>query len=215
MKKQHFILILSIFLVGMAKAQVDTTQPDNTTVQEPKSQNNNQGTKRASSDFKIYGGLSVSTIILSGSDAEAAFSSGYALGASYRKGKYSYWEIGANYNGSVVGFEDALRTDKTLEFRQLNFPVTVGLNILGGTGRVLGVRAFGGVVPGVITEVLSNPFQLSKNDFNEFQMGGRLGVGVDVLFLFVEMDYTYGFLDMLQDQGSNLSQVNFLVGFRF
>jgi hypothetical protein len=46
-------------------------------------------------------------------------------------------------------------------------------------------------------------------------MGGRLGVGVDVLFLFVELDYTYGFLDMLQDQGSNLSQVNFVLGFRF
>jgi hypothetical protein len=52
---------------------------------------------------------------------------------------------------------------------------------------VLGIRAFGGVVPGVITEVLDNPFDLSKGDFNEFQMGGRLGVGVDVLFLFVEI----------------------------
>jgi hypothetical protein len=80
---------------------------------------------------------------------------------------------------------------------------------------VLGVRPFVGLVPGVITKVLPNSFDLSMDDINAFQMGGRLGVGVDVLFLFVEIDYTYGFLDMLQDQGSNLSQVNFLLGFRF
>lgn len=215
MKKHHILLILSIFLVQIAGAQVDTTQKDNTVVQEPKVQNNKQGSERGSSDFKVYGGLSVSSIILSSSEVESAYSSGYALGASYRKGKFFYWEVGANYNGSVVGFEDVLKSEKTLEFRQLNFPVTAGLNILGGTGRVLGIRAFGGVVPGVITEVLSNPFELSKSDFNEFQMGGRLGVGVDVLFLFVEMDYTYGLIDMLQAQGSNLSQVNLLVGFRF
>ena len=80
---------------------------------------------------------------------------------------------------------------------------------------MLGIRAFAGVVPGVITKVLPNSFELSISDFNEFQMDGRLGVGVDVLFLFIEIDYTYGFLDLLQDQGSKLSQMNFLLGFRF
>jgi hypothetical protein len=42
------------------------------------------------------------------SEAEPAYSAGYALGASYRRGKYFYWEIGANYNGTVVGFENVL-----------------------------------------------------------------------------------------------------------
>ena len=215
MKKHYILLILSIFLVQITWAQIDSLQTNTPVVQEPEIQDDNKKVKRRVSDFKVYGGLSVSSILLSDSEAESAYSAGYALGASYRRGKYFYWEIGANFNGSVVGFEDVLKSEKTLEFRQLNFPVTVGLNILGETSRVLGIRAFAGGVPGVITKVLSNPFELSISDFNEFQMGGRLGVGVDVLFLFVEIDYTYGFLDMLQDQGSNLSQVNFLLGFRF
>ena len=215
MKKHYVLLILSIFLVQITWAQIDSLQTETTVVQEPEIKVDNKKVKRRVSDFKVYGGLSVSSILLSDSEAESAYSAGYALGASYRRGKYFYWEIGANFNGSVVGFENVLQSEKTLQFRQFNFPVTVGLNILGETRRVLGIRAFAGVVPGVITKVLSNPFELSINDFNEFQMGGRLGVGVDVLFLFVEIDYTYGFLDMLQDQGSNLSQVNFLLGFRF
>ena len=215
MKKHHILLILSIFLVQITWAQIDSLQTDASAVQEPEIQDDNKKVKRWVSDFKVYGGLSVSSILLSGSGVESAYSAGYAFGASYRRGKYFYWEIGANFNGAVVGFEDVLYSGKTLEFRQLNFPLTVGLNILGETRRVLGIRAFAGVVPGVITKVPSNSFQLSISDFNEFQMGGRLGLGVDVLFLFVELDYTYGFLDMLQDQGSNLSQVNFLLGFRF
>ena len=215
MKKHYILLILSIFLVQITWAQTDSLQTDTTVVQEPEIQDDNKKVKRRVSDFKVYGGLSVSSILLSGSDAESAYSAGYALGASYRRGKHFYWEIGANFNGAVVGFENVLESENTLEFRQFNFPVTGGLNILGETGRVLGIRAFVGVVPGVITKVLPNPFDLSISDFNEFQMGGRLGVGVDVLFLFVEIDYTYGFLDMLQDQGSNLSQVNFVLGFRF
>jgi len=213
MKKHHILLILSLFLVQISWAQTDSLQTDTPVVQEPEIQDDNKKAKRRVSDFKVYGGLSASSILLSG--AESPYSAGYALGVSYRRGKYFYWEIGANFNGSVVGFEDVLDSGETLEFRQFNFPVTSGLNILGGTGRVLGVRAFVGMVPGVITKVLPNPFELSISDFNEFQMGGRLGVGVDVLFLFIEVDYTYGFLDMLQDQGSNLSQVNFILGFRF
>jgi hypothetical protein len=215
MKKHNILLILSIFLVQITWAQIDSLQTDTTVVQEPEIQDDNKKVKKRVSDFKVYGGLSVSSILLSGSEAESAYSAGYALGASYRRGKYFYWEIGANFNGAVVGFEDVLYSEKTLEFRQFNFPLTGGLNILGGASRVLGVRPFAGVVPGVITKVLPNSFDLSMDDINAFQMGGRLGVGVDVLFLFVEIDYTYGFLDMLQDQGSNLSQVNFLLGFRF
>jgi hypothetical protein len=216
MNKYFILLTLSLFLVQIASAQTDSLQTDTTVVQEPKvPDTQKKSSKKGASDFKIYGGLSASSFLSSDSEVESAYSTGYSLGASYRRGKFFYWELGANYNGTVVGFENVLQTEKTLEFRQLNFPVTVGLNFLGGTGRILGIRAFGGVVPGVITEVLDNPFDLSKGDFNEFQMGGRLGVGVDVLFLFVELDYTYGFLDMLQEHSSNLSQVNFVLGFRF
>jgi len=215
MKKHYILLILSIFIVQISWAQIDSLQTNTPVVQEPETQDDNKKVKKRVSDFKVFGGLSVSSILLTGSEAEPAYAAGYALGASYKRGKYFYWEIGANFNGSVVGFEDVLDSEKTLEFRQLNFPVSGGLNILGETGRVVGLRTFVGVVPGVITKVPSNSFDLSISDFNEFQMGGRLGVGVDILFLFVEIDYTYGFLDMLQDQDSNLSQVNFLLGFRF
>jgi hypothetical protein len=80
---------------------------------------------------------------------------------------------------------------------------------------VLGVRLFGGVVPGYIVGIGDNPFNLGEGDFNRFQVAGRVGAGVDVFFLFIEVGYQYGFIDMLKAQDSNLSQVDLRLGFRF
>lgn len=166
------------------------------------------------SDFKIYGGVSTSKILLSNSPYESAYAAGYLLGFSYRKGSFGYWEIGVNYNNSVVSVDDAA-FQENMQIRQLELPLSAGINVLSLTRRVFGLRLFGGVVPGYIVGVSDNPFNLDKDDFNRFQLGGRVGAGVDVLFLFLEVGYQYGFIDLLIDQDSNLSQLDFRLGFRF
>jgi hypothetical protein len=70
-------------------------------------------------------------------------------------------------------------------------------------------------VPGYITHIEDNFFGLAEDDFRRFQFGGRLGVGIDVLFIFVEGGYQYGFIDLLDEENSNLSQLYFVLGFRF
>jgi hypothetical protein len=167
------------------------------------------------SDFKLYGGISASSILLSDSQFESAYAAGYILGFSYKKGRHAYWEIGINLNGTVVALDDPNLLDQNLEFNQIEFPLSVGFNLLGTTRRVLGLRLIGGLVPGVVTKVKENPFDLVKDDFNTFQLGGRLGVGVDVMFLFIEAGYQYGFIDLIQEQDSNLSKLYFVLGFRF
>ena len=102
-----------------------------------------------------------------------------------------------------------------MQIRQLEVPISIGINALSLTRRVLGVRIFGGVVPGYILGIEENPFDLVTDDFNRFQLSGRVGVGVDVLFLFIEGSYQYGFTELLEDQKSNLSQLDLKLGFRF
>ena len=102
-----------------------------------------------------------------------------------------------------------------MQISHLELPLSGGINLLGATRRVLGLRIFGGLVPGYVVRISNNPFGLEKGDFNQFQLGGRVGAGLDVFFLFIEAGYQYGFLDLLTDQNSNLSQLDFRLGFRF
>ncbi|WP_340112130.1 outer membrane beta-barrel protein [Maribellus mangrovi] len=216
MKKLYLPLLVVILINTVAIAQIDSLAEENDIVPDTivKISPEKKSYKRVS-DFKIYGGLTASQILLPKSTYESAYAAGFIAGFSYKRGRFGYWEAGLNYNGSVVALDDVSNAEETMYIRQLELPLTVGLNLLAETRRVLGIRIFGGVVPGYITSIGDNPFDLSLGDFNQFQLGGRLGVGVDVFFLFVEGGYQYGFTDLLKNQGSNLSQLYVLLGFRF
>ena len=216
MKKLYLTLLLLVLFSTWIIAQTDSLAMKNVTVQDTivEKSPEKKSCKRVS-DFKIYGGISASQILLSNSTYESAYSAGFIAGFSYKRGRFGYWEAGLNYNGSVVALDDVSSAEQTMYIRQFELPLSVGLNLLAETRRVLGLRIFGGVVPGYIFSVGDNPFGLSKGNFNQFQLGGHLGVGVDVFFLFVEGGYQYGIMDLLKDQDSNLSQLYVLLGFRF
>lgn len=216
MKKLIPIPLLVLLLNINAVCQIDTLSTEQSAVQDTVvEKGSDEKSYKRVSDFKLYGGVSASQILLSNGAYESAYAAGYLLGISYKKGRYAYWEIGINYNGSVVTLDDVNTLDQNMQIGQLELPLTVGFNLLGATRRVLGLRVFGGVIPGYITSIGDNPFDLAVDDFNRFQLAGRLGLGVDVLFLFLEGGYNYGFVDLLDSQDSNMSQLNFVLGFRF
>ena len=218
MKKQITLLLFAVLFTTVAFAQTDTIPVENTAVQDTVIEESPKKKKyKRVSDFKVYGGVSTSKILLSNSNYESAYAAGYLVGFSYRKGRFGYWEIGLNYNNSTVSLDDdnVNILEDNMQIRQLEVPLSIGINVLSLTRRVLGVRLFGGVVPGYIAGVSDNPFNLVEDDFNRFQLSGRVGVGVDVFFLFIEGGYQYGFMEVLKDQDSNLSQLDLRLGFRF
>lgn len=216
MRKTYFTLLFIVVLSTTTIAQTDSLASGNSIVQDTiVEQSSEKKSYKRASNFKVYGGISASEILLSNSAIESAYAGGFILGLSYKKGRYGYWEIGLNYNGSIVGLESVQALSETMDIRQFELPISAGVNLFAGTERIFGLRLFGGLVPGYITSVGSNQFNLSKDDFNQFQLDGRVGVGVDVLFLFVEGGYQYGIIDLLKEQESHLSQFTFLLGFRF
>jgi hypothetical protein len=216
MKKIYLLPLFTILFSMGVFAQEDSLSTDQVVVQDTliEESPNKKPPKRVS-DFKIYGGVSASTIVLSNSTYESAYAAGYNLGLAYRKGRYGYWELGINFNGSVVALDEVTTLAQNMQISHLELPLSGGINLLGTTRRVLGLRIFGGLVPGYVVRIGDNPFGLEEGDFNRFQLGGRLGVGLDVLFLFIEAGYQYGFIDLLNDQDSNLSQLDLRLGFRF
>jgi hypothetical protein len=211
------LFLFVVFFCHNAKSQTDTITFDNKTPQETivkKTKTKKQ--HRRVSDFRIYGGVSTSKILLSdNSTYESADAAGYNLGFSFRNGRFAYSEMGVNYNNSAVTLGDMSIQEENMQIRQLEVPITFGINALSLIRSALGIRVFGGAVPGYILGVEENPFDLVTDDFNRFQLSGRVGVGVDVLFLFIEGGYQYGFTELLKDQESNLSQLDLKLGFRF
>jgi len=215
MKKLCLGLLTLVLFNLAAYAQVENTTEDKTVAQDSIDNTSKKKEYKHVSEFKFYGGISTSKIVVSDKNFESAYATGYLLGLSYRRGRFGYWEIGVNYNNSVVTLEGENIFEDNFQIRQLELPLTAGVNLLSATRRVLGVRLFGGVVPGYVLSTTANPFNIDEDDFNRFQFSGRAGIGIDVLFLFLEVGYQYGFIDVLENQSSNLSQFDFRIGFRF
>jgi hypothetical protein len=205
------VLILMFLSFQFSIAQTPSDPVSDSVVTEPAKKSHDR-----TSDVKIYAGLTVSQIIESSSTYESGYSTGFNLGVSYRQGRFAYWEIGARYNGSVVLLSKPNETiEETLGIRQVEIPISGGLNLLSPVRRVLGLRLFMGISPGLVISIADNSLDLAKDDFNSFQFSGHAGVGVDIAFLFVEAGIDYGFTDVLVNENSNMTQIFINLGFRF
>jgi hypothetical protein len=148
---------------------------------------------------------------------------GWLVGASYKRGKFFYWELGARYNNPVynlddatIPFDSAQLVDGIFSVRSIDIPATFGINILSITDRILGLRVFIRAVPSFVIGVGDNEINISKDNINAFNVYGELGVGVDIAFLFVEVGANYGFQDLSKDYStSNPYQIYISLGFLF
>lgn len=171
-------------------------------------------TKRSS--FKIFGGASFNNFNTS-DNLESNVRTGFMLGASYKRGKFFYYEIGARYNYrgfELKGYSDTAAT--TFGVSAIDVPITGGINLTSYVDKLIGVRIFISAVPSFVIGVENdNSAGFDKDDLNSFVMCGQAGVGIDIAFFFIEAGYNYGFTDTMKDYSSNLSQAFVGIGFRF
>jgi hypothetical protein len=143
------------------------------------------------------------------------------VGASYKRGRFFYWGIGATYNNSVYNLMDTTLIpgsllDGVFSTKNIDVPVTLGINFLTFVSRIAGLRVFVSAVPSFTLGIGDNKLDISMDNINTFNLYGQAGVGVDVAFLFVEAGYNYGFIDLFKnDIKSNPNQIFVNLGFRF
>jgi len=100
--------------------------------------------------------------------------------------------------------------------RNIDVPITFGINFLTFVNRIVGLRVYVSAVPSFTLGVGDNKLGISMDHINAFNLYGQAGVGVDVAFLFVEAGYNYGFIDLFKnDVKSNPNQIFINLGFRF
>lgn len=215
--KSATLILVFIFISNVFFAQTDSTQ----VVQNEIKTIEKQQTKKRKDELKVFGGVNFNILSMDTKLLKPAMAVGWDLGASYKRGKFFYWQIGATYNNAVYNLMDTTLIqgsllDGVFSVRSIGIPVTVGVNFLNFVSRIAGVRVFVSAVPEFALGVGGNKLGISMDHINTFNLYGQAGVGVDVAFIFVEAAYNYGFDDLFKDDiKSNPNQIFINLGFRF
>jgi hypothetical protein len=212
-----------LFLMLLFVSKIAVSQTDTITTKQDAEKNEKSGDKKKkkANGFIIYGAATFNQMNMSSSSYESIMVPGWALGAAYKRGKFFYWQLGARYNSAVyevhlTGATPDTVLDNLINVKDIDIPVTAGINLLSVTQRVLGLRIFLSAVPAFVTGVGSNGYSnFTKDKVNNFNFYGQGGVGVDILFLSIDAGYNYGFTDVFKNTQSNPQQIFVNIGFRF
>ena len=225
--KSTTLILVFLFLSNAFFAQTDSTQvvqtdPKPVEVQQEKEKKQKKDRKRKD-EFKIFAGVNFDQLSIDSKKYESTLAAGYLLGVSYKRGRFFYWEIGARYNNPVYNLNDltippdsSSLLDGVFSVRNMDVPITFGINFLSITSRIVGLRVYVSAVPAFALGVGGNDLGISMDNINTFNLYGQGGVGVDVAFIFLEAGFNYGFIDLFKnDIQSNPYQIFVNLGFRF
>ena len=168
--------------------------------------------------FNFYIGGNSNTMSGSTASYNANSALGYQFGVAFKKGSFTYWQVGLMYNYSAFGFNTVATNIDTgkLNVQALDIPLTVGINFL-SFAKIVGLRAYVNAMPAFTLGVGNNDFGISKDNVNSFLFYVGGGIGVDILFLMIDIGYNYGTQSLLKNSVSstNPGQVYVNLGFRF
>ena len=98
----------------------------------------------------------------------------------------------------------------------LDLPINGGLFLTGKDQALLRIFVHGGVTPSYIVGIKSvDKFDLNPTEFNRFQLGVNAGVGIDLLFLNVGLNYEYYLMDYFKNQPGKNRTISLNLGFVF
>ena len=156
------------------------------------------------SRFVLYAGPNISTLREESGDLKDESLTGFHIGISWRSKGFLFSQFGLRYNNPVFSLLPANGRDSgdhKFSVSAIDIPLTLGINILSATDKVLALRGFISAVPSFNIGVGDNDYGYDKDKIETFNFAGQLGIGIDVLFLVFEIGYNYGFIDLIKDAG--------------
>jgi hypothetical protein len=207
------------FSANPSQAQVDSTVTvkDTVPVTTQPAPDTTKAKKKEKPKLILYAGPNVGTLRVESNDLSNESVTGFHAGISWRTKGFLYSQFGLRYNNPVYSILPAGARDSgdyKFSVSSIDVPITLGLNILSATDKVLNLRGFISAVPSFNIGVGDNDYQVDKDDIETFVFYGQLGIGVDVLFLVFELGYNYGFNDLFKDVKSKPGQGFLNIGVR-
>lgn len=146
----------------------------------------------------------------SGSDWQAQ--AGYQFGGGVLIGEKFYVEPGIQFvrNSRVV---TPVNVEEEFDFSQnlVKIPVYAGYHLLGHESGPLALRLFAGPAVSVAGKIKKGEDQITKDDIKNAHFMVDAGVGLDILFLFVEFNYEYAFTPYFTDEAFDSNHSGFLI----
>ena len=101
-----------------------------------------ESSRKKKSEIKALLGGSWNTLNLSDQNFETTPAVGFMVGATYKQGRFFYWELGLVYDNSAYTFGpiDTVYADGTFSVKSLDVPITGGINLLSLTSKLVGLR---------------------------------------------------------------------------
>jgi hypothetical protein len=219
-KKTVLSIFMVFFMSNILIAQEDVQQ-DSISTEKPVKEKKE---KKAKSSFKIYAGATLNDLNVSTETYESGSRIGYMFGASYKRGRFFYYEIGARYNQRMYDLNPlgpapspaSSEDDEYLSISSLDIPLTGGINVTSAIDRLFGLRFFISAIPAFTLGVNDNTLGITKDDVNGFNFNGQAGIGIDITVIFIEAGFVYGFGDTIKSDVQSNQQQGFVnLGFRF
>jgi hypothetical protein len=213
-------LLVWLLILAAPFCKVTIAQTDSTKVEQTDSTEQVTAVEQQTSDteteheFIFYAGGSLNSLYISDSDStQASGAAGYQFGINYKRGGFFYWQVGLGYYDSYYDLT-ILNDTATVSVQNIYVPLTGGINILSATDAIIGLRAFLSLVPAFVIGVGDNDL-VQKDDLNSFILYGQVGIGINIIFLSIDIGYNYGFQSLLKDVTSNPGQGFVNLGFRY
>jgi len=226
LKKLSLLLIFALFSNIMpAQMSLINNNLPGFTVQDKEDEDGKKKKKdkKRKDEFKVFVGANFNQLNIADERYYSNMGVGWDFGFSYKRGRFFYWEVGVRYNNPVYIVKDntvppdsSSIFDNAFGVRQIDVPITGGINFLSITSRIIGLRVFVSAIPSFAIGVGDNDLGVTKDDLNSFSFYGQGGVGIDIAFFFVEAGFSYGFSNLIKTEfQSNPYQVYANLGFRF
>lgn len=165
-----------------------------------------------SAQFEIKGlvGTNFSNLTKTESGVDISPNAGYQFGAGLLIGEKFYVEPGIQFVRNTKTFSDP--TDEVTFYQNfVKIPVYAGYHLLGHESGPVALRVFAGPAAMIAGSLKGGEDKISKDDIQNALFLADVGVGLDVLFLFVELNYEYAFNSYWTDEALDANHTGFLI----
>ena len=144
----------------------------------------------------------------------------YQVGLDLRVGDFDhwvYWQPGVHYSAYNVFLQvaepagSAYDDSDFIKLSTLKIPIDVGLYLTGSDG-ILRVRTEAGLTPTVLLHRKESAMDPLYTHFQTFGLGLNAGVGVDIAFVTLDVNYEYGLSKMYNSGDGRINILSFTLG---
>ncbi|SHF80731.1 Outer membrane protein beta-barrel domain-containing protein [Mariniphaga anaerophila] len=132
-------------------------------------------------------------------DNDVSAKAGFQFGGGVLIGDKFYVEPGIQFvrNSKTLTMET---TELAFDQNFVKIPVYAGYHVLGHESGPLAMRVFGGPTVSIPGKISGGDHGITKDDINNALWAVDAGIGLDILFLFVEVNYEYTMTKTFKDE---------------